>query len=200
MDKKNTGTIVSVKGQVVEVEFTNEKPNIFDVLVLEGKPQAKIQVQASSKTNRFYALSLSSTDEFFRGEKVFNTKTPITFPVGRSLLGRVVDIFGSPLDGYGEIKVERSMPINKAPDFHKEAGPKEEFLETGVKVVDLFAPMVKGGKMGLFGGAGVGKTILLTEILNNLIGKSKEAVSIFAGVGERTERVLSFTTRLGKAG
>jgi F-type H+-transporting ATPase subunit beta len=198
---KHTGKIVGVKGQVVEVEFYGKKPQIKDLLILKGKPDIMFEVYASSETNRFYCLSLSRTNELFRGAIVENTQTPILFPVGTELLGRVVDIFGRPIDASGDIKSQDSVPIHRPGRYVSDIVTKQEILETGIKVLDIFTPLLRGGKMGLFGGAGVGKTILLTEILHNVVGKDKEnSVSVFAGVGERAREGLDLHDALNKSG
>lgn len=187
---ENWGTVIGIKGQIVEVEFRFQKPSIYDILVLESNPEASLEVYSSSGINTFYTLALSSTENFFRGAKVINTQTQILFPVGRNLLGRVVDIFGNPLDGGEKIKGEKFYKIHSQTKVIG-APSKQEILETGIKVIDIFSPIIKGGKTGLFGGAGVGKTILLTEIMSNVLGKSKgKSASVFAGIGERSREGL----------
>ena len=137
----------------------------------------------------------------FRGAKVANTQTQILFPVGQSVLGRVFDIFGSPLDDKGGIQEIESAPIHKFSGKIGQVITKQEIQETGIKVLDLFTPLIKGGKMGLFGGAGVGKTILLTEILHNIVGRAKEtSVSVFAGIGERSREGLELYHSLLNSG
>ncbi len=191
LEKKYLGEIVSIRGQVVEVEFTRRKPAIHELLVMVNNPEIKMEVYSSSGPNSFYCLALSSTNDMYRGAKVENTQTQILFPVGQNVLGRVLDIFGSPLDGKGDIKNTNTIPIHGIIDKSIDLDTKQELLETGIKVLDLFTPLIKGGKMGLFGGAGVGKTILLTEILHNIVGRAKEtSVSVFAGVGERSREGL----------
>ena len=197
---KNIGRVVSVKGQVIEVEFPFYKPAIKDLLILEGTSDVKMEVYTSSRQDTFYCLALSSTEKIFRGAKVINVQTEIQFPVGSEVLGRVVDIFGNPIDKLGEIKTSKYLPIHRRPT-REEVLTKQEILETGIKVIDLFTPLVKGGKMGLFGGAGVGKTILLTEILHNIVGKGGEnSVSVFAGIGERSREGLELYEALKQSG
>lgn len=191
IDKKYLGKILSIKGQVVEVEFSKRKPAIHDVLVMLDKPEATLEVYSSSSPNSFYCLALSSTNEMYRGAIVINTQTQILFPVGEGILGRVLDIFGNPLDNKGNIESTDKIPIHGVLNKKVDLNIKQEIMETGIKVLDLFSPVLKGGKVGLFGGAGVGKTILLTEILHNIVEKSKEtSVSVFAGVGERSREGL----------
>lgn len=199
--EKAKGKIISVKGQVIEVEFVSRKPFVYDLLVLEDDPEVKMEVYASSGPNTFYCLALSSTEKLFRGGNVLNTETQILFPAGKGLLGRVVDIFGKPIDSLGKIKTEKSFPIHRVIQPGQKIVTKQEILETGIKVVDLFSPLVRGGKMGLFGGAGVGKTILLTEILHNIVGLAKEnSVSVFAGIGERAREGLELYQALSESG
>jgi F-type H+-transporting ATPase subunit beta len=199
--EESKGTIIGVKGQVVEVEFRGIKPALHDILVLPGAPDVKIEVYQSSTTNRFYCLSYGSNRSIKRGDKLVNTGSPPMFPVGPMLLNRVVDAFGSPLDALGELKSESRMPIYKTGDLGDHVVSDRKFLETGIKVIDLFAPVFKGGKMGLFGGAGVGKTLLLTEILHNIVNlKSESNVSVFAGVGERSREGLELYEALKASG
>lgn len=198
---KHTGKIIGVKGQVVEIEFTGKKPQIRDLLTLQGDPGIRFEVYASSGPNRFYCLSLSRTNTLFRGARIENTQTPIMFPVGRELLGRVVDIFGRPIDAKGDIKSQDSVPVHRLATHVSDISTKQELLETGIKVLDIFSPLLKGGKMGLFGGAGVGKTILLTEVMHNVLGREKEkSVSVFSGVGERAREGLELYDALNNSG
>ena len=199
-DFQTTGTVVSIKGQVVEIQFNHQKPDIFDILFLSDDPKCKLEVYSSSGSNKFYCLSLSKTHSFYRGAKVVNTQNQLLFPVGPELLGRVVDIFGVPLDGKELDKVKELLPVHKKITDLK-VKTSTEIMETGIKILDLFAPLIKGGKMGLFGGAGVGKTILLTEILHNVLGKPKENyVSVFAGIGERSREGLELYEALLESG
>jgi len=199
-DPNDVGRIISIQGQVVRVEFGGRKPAINDILVLKDSPETKMEVFSSSGPNSFYCLALTPTHKFYRGAKLINTANQILFPVGNELLGRVVDIFGNALDGKGEITRGLTLPIHrKVRSLNIDT--KQQVFETGIKVVDLFAPMVKGGKMGLFGGAGVGKTILLTEILHNVVGGAKESsVSVFAGIGERSREGLELYEALLASG
>lgn len=187
-DHNNSGEIISIRGNIVEVEFLNDpKPEIHTILKLENDPLVKLEVFKSTSANRFFCISLSPTDLFYRGAKVVDTKSTLSIPVGNSVLGRVLDIFGTPVDGKGDLKSAQVRSIYQPTISLANVPVKQEVLETGIKVVDLFAPIIKGGKVGFLGGSGVGKTILLTEILHNIINKDKERnVSVFAGVGERT--------------
>lgn len=200
--KQNTGKVMSVKGQVVEVYFAKDEPNIHDILVFElnGKVDLKMEVYSSSAINTFYCLALGSTQNLYRDAIVLNTAKPILFPVGPQMLGRAVNLFGEAQDSFGEIKSDNFSSIHK--EVTLTITPvKNEVLETGIKVVDLFTPLTKGGKMGLFGGAGVGKTLLLSEILHNIVQlKEKESASVFAGIGERSREALELYQVLSKSG
>ena len=183
---KDSGIIIGIQGQIVEVEFKSNPPKIHDILVLETDPNIKMETLRSSGRNSFYCLSLSLIDTLSRGLKIVNTNKPILVPVGEACLGRVMNIFGEPLDGKGEIKQSAYSPIYGGGLGYEQIVRHKEILETGIKAIDFFSPLIRGGKIGLFGGAGVGKTILLTEIIHNVVvlNKSKD-VSVFAGVGER---------------
>ncbi len=182
------GTVESVRGQVVEVSFLNSKPNVHDILFLESDPTVLMEAYASSSSDSFYCLALGETQKIERGARVKNSGKPIQIPVGSPILGRVINVFGSPLDGLGPIKIDQTESIYQESPHISKVESKRQVLETGIKLIDLFCPFLKGGKMGLFGGAGVGKTLLLTEILHNIVMLNREgkAVSIFAGIGERT--------------
>ncbi|GIW60425.1 MAG: ATP synthase subunit beta [Patescibacteria group bacterium] len=185
---ENRGKIVSVTDSIVEVEFMTEpRPKIRDILVLERNRSIKLQVMKSSDNMRFYCVGLSDLKSVKRGETVINTHDVLKIPVGPGILGRVMNVFGDPRDGMGAIKYDKLMPIFNDPPSYADTVPGLNFMETGIKIVDLYAPLVQGGKVGLFGGSGVGKTMLLTEILHNIINKDPENnVSVFCGVGERS--------------
>jgi F-type H+-transporting ATPase subunit beta len=201
LDPKAIGKIIGVKGQVIEVEFEARKPEIHDLLVLEEDPSIKLEVYSSSGTNSFYTLALSDTFKLKRGARVISTGQQVLFPVGDKLLGRMVDIFGNALDEKGEITAGDFLEIHKTYHLSEDVVSKEEILQTGIKVIDVFTPLTKGGKMGLFGGAGVGKTILLTELLHNVVGLSQgKTVSIFAGIGERSREGLELYNALSSSG
>lgn len=182
-----TGKITSVKGQIIEAEFTEEKPRIFDVLIAKDDPSIKMEVYTSASPNSFYCLALTSLTKLHFGSVVINTGQPISIPVGPELLGRVINTLGEPQDGLGSIKAKEVKPIISKDIGLSEITIPKEILETGIKVLDFFTPIVKGGKVGLFGGAGVGKTVLISEIIHNLVILNPERnVSVFTGVGERT--------------
>lgn len=191
------GKILSIRGQIIEVEFLDKKPRIYDLLISEDDPEIKMEVYASASANNFYCLSLTSTAKLHYGSMVISTEQPIKVPVGKEMLGRLIDPLGKPEDGLGEINVQETHPIiSKAINF-SQVNVANQVLETGIKIVDFFAPMIKGGKAGLFGGAGVGKTVLLTEIIHNIVIINPEKnVSIFTGVGERTREGEELLTTL----
>jgi F-type H+-transporting ATPase subunit beta len=183
---ENSGKIIGIQGQIIEVEFKNRQPCVHDLLVLEDDSSIKMQVALPSGPSSFFCLSLSTTDKLYRGQKVLNTQKPILIPTGVGVLGRVLNIFGEPIDGLPAIKKEGELPIYAQGLDYSEIVKHNEILETGIKAIDFLSPMIRGGKIGLFGGAGVGKTVLLTEIIHNVVVLHKgKGVSVFAGVGER---------------
>jgi F-type H+-transporting ATPase subunit beta len=181
------GRVISIKGQIIEAEFLDEKPDIYDVITAKDDPEIKMEVYTSSSPTGFYCLALTDVSKLYYGSPVVSTGQPVKVPVGEQVLGRVIDTLGNPQDGLGEIKAKEYRPIiAKDVSFSRVSIPKE-LLETGIKSVDFFTPIVKGGKVGLFGGAGVGKTVILSEIIHNVVILHPEKnVSVFAGVGERT--------------
>lgn len=195
-EKQNKGVIIGVKGQIVEVEFHNQKPSIYDVLELDGNPDVHLVVYSSAGHDRLYCLCLGSTNAFYRGAFVISTEEPIRFPVGQQLLGRVVDVHGKSYDSMQEIMTSDQWPIYHEAQQVYNLVSTTQILQTGIKVIDVFAPLLKGGKMGLFGGAGVGKTILLTEVMHNIIAEKENVVSVFAGVGERAREALELHQKL----
>jgi len=184
---KNTGTITQVVGVVVDVEFEGKNlPAIYDALTtkLHGKTVTfEVAQHLDERTVR--AISLQSTDGLKRGDEVVATGAAISVPVGDSTQGRMFNVVGEPIDGMPVPKGAKMAPIHREPPALSEQSNKTEILETGIKVIDLLAPIAKGGKVGLFGGAGVGKTVLIQELINN-IAKFHSGNSVFAGVGERT--------------
>ncbi len=185
---ENKGRVKSIKGQIVEIEFEGFAPNVHDIFILQGDPSVRLEVYASSSENSFYCLSLTDVRKLHRGAVMVNTGEPIRVPVGDGVLGRVINIFGEPQDKHkGPLMSQETKSI-----FAREVGldevvPPTQVLETGVKAIDFFAPFMRGGKVGLFGGAGVGKTVVLTEIIHNVVRLGdKEGVSVFTGIGERT--------------
>lgn len=180
------GRVVGVYGQVVEVEYKGEKPALHDLLVLENDPTVSMEVYTSAGNSLFFCLALVSTEKLFRGQHVVNTGKGVVVPVGDSVLGRAIDIFGAPVDGLAMLTPTTLRPIYQKPPPYSEVTTHKSVLETGIKAIDLFSPFPRGGKIGFFGGAGVGKTLLLTELMHNIVTLHNEkTVSVFAGVGER---------------
>lgn len=185
--KDTYGKIIAVEGQVVTVEFKpDNSPSAKDILVLKDDPKYKMEVIISASESNFYCLAFFPTEKLYRGAIVVNTKAPIQVPVGEEVLGRIINIFGEPLDNQGPINAKKAMPIYSEHLGYSEVSAHKEFLETGIKALDFFSPIVKGDKIGLFGGAGVGKTILLTEIIHNVVNLSTKRSVVFAGIGERS--------------
>ena len=185
------GKIVQCIGAVVDVEFPrNQMPKIYDALKFEGSALT-LEVQQQLGDGVVRTIALGSSDGLRRGMKVINTGKPISVPVGPKTLGRIMDVLGRPIDEAGDIGAETTMSIHrKAPEFD-ELAPSQELLETGIKVIDLICPFAKGGKVGLFGGAGVGKTVNMMELIRN-IAIEHSGYSVFAGVGERTREGNDF--------
>jgi F-type H+/Na+-transporting ATPase subunit beta len=203
MNMENSkGKVISIKQQVVEVYFPHLTPSVNDILFLEKNELIRLQVYASSGQNSFYCLALSGFENIVRSDVVIGSGESILFPVGEEVLGRALDIFGNILDQEGEFKPKKYLSIsNFSGDLKSVSKSKSQILETGIKVIDVFAPIVKGGNMGLFGGAGVGKTTLLTEILHNILEKSKSSdYSVFAGIGERSREGLELYQALKNNG
>jgi F-type H+-transporting ATPase subunit beta len=183
---ENIGKIKQVLGAVVDVSFEEKLPQILDALVVKHENKDLVlEVAQHLGENTVRTIAMDSTDGLIRGQKVKDTGNPISVPVGPETLGRILNVVGEPIDERGELKTKLKSPIHKsAPEFIDQS-TETEVLVTGIKVVDLLAPYAKGGKIGLFGGAGVGKTVLIMELINN-IAKGHGGYSVFAGVGERT--------------
>ncbi|HEX9876732.1 MAG TPA: F0F1 ATP synthase subunit beta [Gammaproteobacteria bacterium] len=187
----STGIIVRIIGAVVDVEFPrNAIPKIYDALHLEDR-DLTLEVQQQLGDGVVRAIAMGSSEGLKRGLAVSNTGQPIAVPVGEKTLGRIMDVLGTPIDNAGPIGEELRWPIHRKPPAYEEQAASTELLETGVKVIDLIMPIAKGGKIGLFGGAGVGKTVTLMELINN-IAKAHGGYSVFAGVGERTREGNDF--------
>jgi len=187
------GTIVQCIGAVIDVEFAREQmPHVFDALTLDAEDSAlTLEVQQQLGDGVVRTIALGSADGLRRGMKVLNTGAPIMVPVGPKTLGRIMDVLGRPIDEAGPIGAEKTMSIHReAPQF-EELAPSQELLETGIKVIDLICPFAKGGKVGLFGGAGVGKTVNMMELIRN-IAIEHSGYSVFTGVGERTREGNDF--------
>jgi len=187
----SAGKIVQVIGAVVDVEFAREAmPKVFHALTVDGS-DIVLEVQQQLGDGVVRTIALGSTDGLKRGLKVTNTEAPILVPVGEKTLGRVMDVLGRPIDEAGPIGAAKSMPIHRKPPTYEEQAGGNDILETGIKVIDLIMPIAKGGKVGLFGGAGVGKTVTLMELIRN-IAIEHSGYSVFAGVGERTREGNDF--------
>ena len=187
------GKIIQVIGPVLDVEFeADHLPELYNALRIEGRTQAgtpinvTVEVQQHIGRNQVRAVAMSSTDGVERGMDVIDTGSPITVPVGTAALGRILNVIGEPVDNGAPIAADAiRWPIHRAPPKFSDLEAKTEVFETGIKVIDLIAPFVKGGKIGLFGGAGVGKTVIIQELINN-VQKGHGGRSVFCGVGERT--------------
>jgi F-type H+-transporting ATPase subunit beta len=183
----NAGFITQIIGPVVDIEFPGGKlPKIYNAIVVgQGESSVTCEVQQLLGNNRVRAVSMTSTDGLKRGMSVSDKGIPITVPVGKVTLGRIFNVLGVPVDEMGDLNVTETLPIHRSSPAFTQLDTKPSIFETGIKVVDLLAPYRRGGKIGLFGGAGVGKTVLIMELINN-IAKAHGGVSVFGGVGERT--------------
>jgi len=180
------GKIIQIIGVVVDVQFENGMPEIYNALEIKnGDKNIVLEVQQHVGDNTVRAVAMDSTDGLSRGDEVSDTGAPIQVPVGKEVLGRMFNVIGEAIDGKPEVTTDVKLPIHrKAPSFEKQS-QQTEILETGIKVIDLICPFLKGGKVGLFGGAGVGKTVIIQELIRN-IAQEHGGFSMFAGVGERT--------------
>ncbi|HDZ54502.1 MAG TPA: F0F1 ATP synthase subunit beta [Candidatus Nealsonbacteria bacterium] len=185
----NIGRITQVIGPVIDAEFSENLPEIYNALEVKKKDNRKLifEVAQHIGANQVRAIALDSTDGLKRGEKITDTDSPIKVPVGNGVLGRMFNLLGEPIDEQGPVKTEKPKfySIHRKPPSYNEQSTKTEIFETGIKVIDLICPFIKGGKIGLFGGAGVGKTVLLQELIRNT-AIEHGGYSIFAGIGERT--------------
>lgn len=188
----NQGKIVQIIGAVVDAEFEREceVPKIYDALKVEGS-HLILEVQQQMGDRVVRTIALGTTDGLRRGLTVLHTGSPIEVPVGPETLGRIMNVLGEPIDEKGDISASHYLPIHRRPPSFDEQAPSQELLETGIKVIDLICPFAKGGKVGLFGGAGVGKTVNMMELINN-IAKEHAGLSVFTGVGERTREGNDF--------
>jgi F-type H+-transporting ATPase subunit beta len=184
----NIGRVVQVLGSVIDVEFpVGVTPKVKDMLVLNRKdgPPLFIETEILLGGGKVRGIALGPSEGISRGMEVVNTNEPLKIPVGDKLLGRILNIFGEPIDSLGEIETEERWSIYTEPPSFERIIPPNEVFETGIKAIDLIAPYPRGGKIGLFGGAGVGKTVLIMELIHNVAVKHG-GISVFAGVGERT--------------
>jgi F-type H+-transporting ATPase subunit beta len=200
----NTGTIVQVNGPVVDVEFPAALPAIYNALSVEYRVQndpvsLTLEVQQHLGDRRVRTISMSGTEGLKRGYEVWDTGAPIAMPVGDAVMGRVFDVTGRPVDERGPVETGARYPIHRQPPALADQATSPQVLSTGIKVIDLICPFLKGGKIGAFGGAGVGKTVVITELINN-IAKLHGGVSVFAGVGERTREGNDLYHEMAAAG
>jgi len=189
---KNEGRITQIIGPVMDIAFSaGNMPNIYNSLVVEGKTASgeeiriTVEVQQLLGDNLVRAVAMSATEGLMRGMKVVDSGAPLSVPVGETTLGRIFNVLGEPVDNMGPVSTQKTLPIHRSAPLFVDLDTKLSIFETGIKVVDLLAPYRRGGKIGLFGGAGVGKTVLIMELINN-IAKAHGGVSVFGGVGERT--------------
>ena len=195
----SSGRIVSVIGAVIDVEFPrDEVPQVFDALKVD-EVDLTLEVQQQLGDGVVRTIAMGSSEGMARGLPVSNTEAPISVPVGEETLGRIMDVLGTPVDEKGPMGEQERMPIHRKPPAFEEQAGSRDLLETGVKVIDLICPFAKGGKVGLFGGAGVGKTVTMLELINN-IAKEHSGLSVFAGVGERTREGNDFYHEMQEAG
>jgi F-type H+-transporting ATPase subunit beta len=197
----SSGKIVQIIGAVVDVEFPSESiPKIYDALLVKGEGiNTTLEVQQQLGDGVVRTIALGSTDGLRRGLDVDNTGAPISIPVGEGTLGRIMNVLGEPIDERGDIKTDEKWSIHREAPKFTELSPAAELLETGIKVIDLCCPFAKGGKVGLFGGAGVGKTVNMMELINN-IATEHSGLSVFAGVGERTREGNDFYFEMQESG
>ncbi len=186
MAKNNVGTIAQIMGAVVDVQFSGDLPQILNALHTQNQGKTLVlEVAQHLGENMVRTIAMDSTEGMQRGSEVTDTGEAISVPVGQEMLGRIINVVGEPIDERGPVKSKIKFPIHKAAPEFIDQSTETEILATGIKVVDLIAPHSKGGKIGLFGGAGVGKTVLIMELINN-VAKGHGGYSVFAGVGERT--------------
>jgi F-type H+-transporting ATPase subunit beta len=188
----NVGRVLQIIGPVIDIAFAKgQVPNIYNALNIRSKNAAgldisvTVEVQQLLGDNAVRAVSMLPTEGLMRGMEVLDTKKPLSVPVGPDTLGRIFNVLGEPVDNLGPVKATQSNPIHRQAPTFVDLDTRLSIFETGIKVVDLLAPYRRGGKIGLFGGAGVGKTVIIMELINN-IAKAHGGVSVFAGVGERT--------------
>ncbi len=200
-DKKTSGKgrILSILGSVVEVEFYQSDLFLGEVLIMENSPDDKLEVVSATKKGTFLCFSLGENKNLYRGAILKRTNRFLEIPVGRNLLGRMVNIFGKAIDNLPEIKTAEKKTIYQPSPAYKETVLKKDLIETGIKAIDFFTPILKGGKLGIFGGAGLGKTVILSELMHNIVSK-KQGFVVFAGIGERIREGYELYQTMKKAG
>ena len=195
----SSGRIVQIIGAVIDVEFPRDQvPNVYDALVVDDKGLT-LEVQQQLGDGVVRAIAMGSSEGISRGLGVNNTAAPISVPVGIETLGRIMDVLGNPIDEKGPIGEKERMAIHRKPPAYEDLAASDDLLETGIKVIDWVCPFAKGGKVGLFGGAGVGKTVNMMELINN-IATEHSGLSVFAGVGERTREGNDFYYEMQESG
>src|SRR5438128_12315426 len=201
----NKGKIVQVIGPVVDIEFTDEVPAIYNALIVEfdvagvGRTKQTLEVEQHLGDKWVRTVCMGSTEGLKRGYEVVDTGGPISMPVGDAVMGRVFNVIGDPVDERGPVITEKRYPIHRPAPALVDQSTSPQILTTGIKVIDLICPFLKGGKVGAFGGAGVGKTVVIMEVINN-IAKLHGGVSVFAGVGERTREGNDLYHEMSQAG
>lgn len=203
------GTIQSIRSNVAEVEFLENQPRIFDILTHPKEPSVQIEVIASAGTQKYFCFILKGEDFVQRGSRIISTESPLSIPVGTTVLGRAFDIFGNPHDGGAVLSTKVSRPIHSGKKVSiEDTIIPSEILTTGIRAIDFFTPILKGSKTGLVGGAGLGKTILLSELIHNVVesntakkaAKKNQTVSVFSAVGERSREAQELLENLGDSG
>jgi F-type H+-transporting ATPase subunit beta len=195
----SSGRIVQIIGAVIDVDFPRDQvPNVYDALIVDDKGLT-LEVQQQLGDGVVRTIAMGASEGVSRGLSVTNTKAPISVPVGTETLGRIMDVLGNPIDEKGPIGEKERMAIHRKPPSYDELDASDDLLETGIKVIDLVCPFAKGGKVGLFGGAGVGKTVNMMELINN-IATEHSGLSVFAGVGERTREGNDFYYEMQESG
>ena len=198
----NKGQVIQIMGAVIDVQFPlNEVPRVRDALVIESESLGSLtlEVQQILGDGVVRSIAMGPSEGLSRGVDAINTGNPITVPVGDEVLGRVLNALGQPVDGGAPLTGKITDVIHKEPPPYVDLAPSDEVFEVGIKVIDLLAPFVKGGKVGLFGGAGVGKTVNMLELINN-VAKAHQGKSVFAGVGERTREGSDFLKEMEESG
>ncbi len=204
MSKENIGQIIQIIGPAVDVEFDETLPAIYNAIRVEGeaggeKREVTLEVAQHLGENRARCVALQATEGLVRGMRAVDTGAPISVPVGEATLGRIINVLGQPVDEAGPVEASETLPIHRHPPTFGEQVTDIEMLETGIKVIDLIEPYKKGGKTGLFGGAGVGKTVIVMELIHN-ISKFHSGYSVFAGVGERTREGNDLWSEMKESG
>ena len=195
----SNGTVTQIIGAVIDVEFDkNNIPKVYEALMIE-ESGTTLEVQQQLGDGVVRTIAMGVTEGLKRGLAVSRTNAPISVPVGQPTLGRIMDVLGNPIDEKGPIGEEERMPIHRKPPSYTDQSASNDILETGIKVIDLMCPFAKGGKVGLFGGAGVGKTVNMMELINN-IALQHSGLSVFTGVGERTREGNDFYYEMQESG